>query len=171
MTNLRKYEADAIVIGGGIAGIATALGLLDGNKSVVLLDRDNEAGFGGQAITAFGGMLLTGTPEQKKNGIPDSEELLLADWLRFSGLGPEDVLPRKWVELYCQTSRRAVYEWVREKGVKFLPQVMWPERGLHTPGNSLPRYHIIWGTGYVLTKALIDHLLAHPEHRGSRVQT
>jgi uncharacterized protein len=161
MASEKKYQADAVIIGGGIAGITTALELLEYDKSVILLDRDRRKNFGGQAVTAFGGMLLVDTPEQKRCKIADSAELFLSDWLRYSELTERDVFPRKWAELYCHTCRSEVYEWVREKGIKFLPQVVWVERGLYTPGNTLPRYHVTWGTGYALTRRLIDRMIHH----------
>ena len=43
------HHADVIIVGGGIAGIVTALGLLDHNQSVLLLDRQGPAGLGGLA--------------------------------------------------------------------------------------------------------------------------
>ncbi len=162
MTSEKKYQADAVVIGGGIAGITTALELLEYNKSVILLDRDSREKFGGQAITAFGGMLLIKTPEQKRCKIADSADLFLSDWMRYSEFSKSDVFPRKWAELYCHACLPEIYNWVREKGIRFLPQVMWVERGLYTPGNTLPRYHVIWGTGYELTRRLIDRLIHHP---------
>ncbi len=162
MPSEKKYRADAVIIGGGIAGITTALELLEHKKRVILMDRDSRENFGGQAITAFGGMLLINTPEQKRCKIADSEDLFLSDWLRYSELSESDVFPRKWAELYCHTCRSDIYGWIREKGVKFLPQVVWVERGLYAPGNTLPRYHVIWGTGYELTRKLIDRLTHHP---------
>jgi len=64
----RDCQADVIVSGGGIAGIVTALELLEHGKSVLILDRHSEEDFGGQAITAFGGMMIAGSPLQKRLG-------------------------------------------------------------------------------------------------------
>jgi hypothetical protein len=43
-----------------------------------------------------------------------------------------------------------------------MPMPMWVERGLHVPGNSVPRWHIVWGTGHVLALTLAENLMAHP---------
>jgi len=155
------YRADVIVMGGGIAGIVTALELLEHGKSVLILDRASEENFGGQAVTAFGGMMIVGSPLQKRLGVKDTPALAFHDWCNTADFGEEDVLPRKWAEMYCHRSLPDVYQWVRAKGVKFLPGLMWPERGFFGQGNSLPRYHIVWGTGYGCTRTLIDHLRNH----------
>ena len=65
-------RSDVLIIGGGIAGITTALELLDGGKSVLLLDRDEESAFGGLARESFGGMFFVDSPEQRRQGIRDS---------------------------------------------------------------------------------------------------
>jgi len=161
MSTEKKYMADAVIVGGGIAGISAALELLDHGKSVLMLDRDSEDKFGGQAVTAFGGMVIVGSPFQKLLGVKDSPDLAFEDWCNTADFSDEDVLPKKWARMYCHRSLPDVYRWVRSKGIRFLPSVMWPERGFFGQGNSLPRYHIVWGTGYHCTGTLIDHLLNH----------
>ncbi len=42
------------------------------------------------------------------------------------------------------------------------PVVHWVERGLHRPGNSVPRFHMVWGTGQRLIEALLERIAAHP---------
>lgn len=163
MKTEKVFKADAVIIGCGIAGIVTALELLDRDNKVLILDRDRREHIGGQAITAFGGMMLVGTPLQKLLGIRDSPGLAYSDWCATARFSDDDVMPRKWAELYCERSCEDIYRWVREKGIHFLPSVMWPERGYCRPGNSLPRYHIIWGTGQELTTRLIHQLLNHPK--------
>jgi predicted oxidoreductase len=118
-------RADVLIIGGGIAGIATALDLLDGDsgKSIILLDRDEETAFGGLARESFGGMFFVDSPEQRRQGIRDSSELALRDWLSFAEFGPDDDLPRAWAEAYVTRCTSDVYRWVRRFGVSFLPIV------------------------------------------------
>jgi predicted oxidoreductase len=157
-----RYQGHTVVIGGGIAGIVTALELLDGGHSVVLVDRDTPERFGGLARWAFGGMALVGTPEQRRMKIADSPELALEDWIRFGELAADDRWPRAWAECYVQESRVWVYEWLKSLGLKFMPAVNWVERGSSIKGNSVPRYHMLWGAGLELVETLIGRLLDHP---------
>jgi predicted oxidoreductase len=157
----QRHEADVLVIGGGIAGIVTALEVLDRGFSVVLVDRDTPERFGGLARWAFGGMAFTGTPEQRKMKAADSPALFLEDWIRFAELREEDIWPRAWAECYVEESRGLVYEWLKTLGLKFMPAVNWVERGSSIRGNSAARYHLLWGTGLELAENLIGRLRAH----------
>lgn len=157
------YRAENLVIGGGIAGIVAALGLLDGDQSVVLVDSDTRERFGGLALWAFGGMALVGTREQRRMGVKDSPQLCLEDWIRFGELETAERWPRAWAECYARESREWVYEWVRSLGLKFMPAVNFVERGERIRGNSVPRYHVLWGTGRELVQVLIRKLQAHPK--------
>ena len=159
-----RYSADVIVIGAGIAGVTAAIELLDRGRRVLLLDRDAEANMGGLAKESCGGIWFAGTPLQKRYGIQDGPEQGLRDWLSFAGFGPEDHWPRAWAEAYVERSNADVYDWLRSVGVQFMPMPLWVERGLHGPGNSVPRWHIVWGTGHELQVVLNRHLLERP-HR------
>jgi predicted oxidoreductase len=152
---------DVVIIGAGIAGIATALDLLDGGKTVALLDRDQESAFGGLARESFGGMFFVDSPEQRRQGIRDSCELALRDWRSFAEFGADDRWPKAWAEGYVRRCTADVYRWVRGLGVSFLPVVNWVERGEFRPGNSVPRFHVAWGTGKGLAEALIGALRGH----------
>ncbi len=169
-----QYQADVIIAGGGLAGIVTAYELLDQNKKVLLLDRDTQENFGGLAKKSFGGVMMVGTPLQKK--IKDTPELALADWLSYAEFGEDDEWPRRWAETYVNRSRELIYEWLTQRNVSFMPVVNWPERGYFVRGNSVPRWHIAWGTGYGLMNAIINHLEIHPDrsnltlHFGHRVE-
>ena len=149
---------DVVVVGGGLAGIVTALECLRAGQSVALVDRDTPERFGGLALWAFGGMALVGTALQARMKIPDTPELALRDWLSFAELGENDVHPREWAEHYVQHSGRKVYDWLLAEGVKFMPAVNWVERGLNGDGNSVPRYHVVWGTSRELTRRMIAAL-------------
>jgi len=159
-----RYQTDVVVAGAGIAGIAAAYELLGRGRRVLLLDRDGEENLGGLARESFGGIWFAGTPLQRKYGIHDGPELGLADWLAFGELGPTDRWPRAWAEAYVERCIPEVYEWLRGLDVEFMPMPMWVERGLHVPGNSVPRWHIVWGTGHVLAVTLARQLLEHPAH-------
>lgn len=149
-------QSDVLVVGGGLAGIVTAIECLRAGKSVTLVDRDTPERLGGLALWAFGGMALVDTPLQRRMKLKDSPELALADWLRFGELGEDDVLPRQWAGYYVEHSREQVYDWVIDHGLKFMPAVNWVERGMHGDGNTLPRYHVVWGTSRHLTLRMIE---------------
>ncbi len=153
-----QSQHDVVVVGGGLAGIVTALECLRAGQTVALVDRDTPERFGGLALWAFGGMALVGTPLQARMKIPDTPERALADWLRFAELDEGDVLPRQWAEHYVQHSRSEVHDWLLSKEVKFMPAVNWVERGMNGDGNSVPRYHIVWGTSRELTRRMIAAL-------------
>ena len=85
MPRRRKFEADAVVIGGGLAGMVTALELLDAGKRVVILDRATRDRFGGLARWSFGGMFFVDSPEQRKNRIKDSVDLAMRGHAGLTG--------------------------------------------------------------------------------------
>ncbi len=159
-----RYQADVAIAGGGLAGMAVALEALDRGRRVLLLDRDCEANLGGLAREAFGGLWFAGTPEQRRSRIRDSTALGLRDWLAFGELGPQEHWPRAWAEHYVERCVPEVRDWLVALGIRFLPLPMWVERGLFQPGNSVPRWHIAWGTGQELAATLCRRLLGH-RHR------
>ena len=145
-------SCDALIVGGGLAGLVTALELLRRGRRVTLLDRKGHAQLGGLAYFAFGGMALVGTPQQRWAGIADSQDLALADWLRFARFGRNDVWPQKWAEHYISRCVPDVHQWLKALKVGFLPAVQWVERGWLQPGNSVPRYHVLWGSSRYMTQ-------------------
>ncbi len=159
--NTNNYQADVVVVGGGIAGIVTTLELLNHGKSVVMLDRDISERFGGLAKESFGGMFFVDTKHQRRLGINDHPDLAMRDWLSTAHFGSEDYWPRKWAEKYVYQCTEHVYKWLLDKDVSFFPVLNWVERGLLKPGNSVPRFHMVWGTGYGLTMRMIELLQAH----------
>ncbi|MFT3665487.1 FAD-dependent oxidoreductase [Piscinibacter sp.] len=156
----QALQSDVVVAGGGLAGIVTATGCLRAGLRVTLIDRDTPERLGGLALWAFGGMALVGTPLQRRMKIPDSPERALRDWLSFAELSDADVWPRRWAEHYVQHSRAQVYDWLVAQGLKFLPAVNWVERGLQGEGNSVPRYHILWGSSRELARRMIAAMKA-----------
>ncbi len=155
------YQADAIVVGAGIAGIIAALELLNEGKSVVLLDRDREEEFGGLARWAFGGMFFVDSPVQRRAGIRDSVELAMQDWWSFAEFDESEHWGQKWAEQFIHYTTPHGYSWLREHGIKFFPVLNWVERGLFRPGNSVPRFHLLWGTGLELVRVFGDRLREH----------
>lgn len=155
------YQADVIVVGGGLAGITTTLELLAAGRSVLLLDRDEESEFGGLANWAFGGMFFVDSLQQRKSGIRDSVDLALRDWMAYAEFGSEDYWPKKWAEQFVHLCTSEVQEWLAQKGVSWFRSVNWTERGLFQPGNSVPRFHLTWGTSKALVQNLIQRLRSH----------
>ncbi len=143
--------ADAIIIGAGLAGLVAASELVDAGKKVVILEQEPEASFGGQAWWSFGGLFLIDSPEQRRMGVKDSHELARQDWFASAEFDrAEDDWAREWAEAYLAFAAGEKRAWLHEKGVRFFPVVGWAERGGYTAnghGNSVPRFHITWGTG------------------------
>jgi uncharacterized protein len=144
-------DADVIVVGAGLAGLVAAAELADAGKRVLLLDQEPAASLGGQAHWSFGGLFLVDSPEQRRLRVRDSLELARQDWLGTAGFDrPEDYWPRLWAEAYLQFAAGEKRAWLRGQGIRFFPVVGWAERGGYTAtghGNSVPRFHIVWGTG------------------------
>ena len=159
----RNPPYDVAIVGGGLAGISAALGLMDHGLKVAIIDRGSEQDFGGLANESLGGMTLINTPVQRLNRIQDSPERALRDWHSFAQFSEHDEWPKKWAELYVNRSVDDIYNWLKPKGINFFPIPHWVERGEFGEGNSIPRYHIIWGTGLHLMRTLIDELRNHPK--------
>jgi uncharacterized protein len=144
-------DADVIVVGAGLAGLVATAELVDAGRRVILLDQEPEASLGGQAFWSFGGLFFVDSPEQRRFGIHDSPELALQDWMGSAGFDrPEDVWPRRWAEAYVEFASGEKRQWLCDQGVRFLPNPGWAERGGYLAtehGNSVPRFHITWGTG------------------------
>jgi predicted oxidoreductase len=153
---------DVLVVGAGLAGLVTALELLEQGRDVLLVDRCRPEEVGGLAREAFGGMFMVDSSEQRRSGIEDSVELALEDWLRVAGFDDSDVWPRRWAEQYVARARDEVGEWLKRYGVSFFPVVNWAERGVYGDGNSVPRFHLTWGTGKALVDAMWAALQRHP---------
>lgn len=176
MTQKQKYQSDIIIVGGGIAGIITALELLDAGKKVMIIDRDVESEFGGLAKWAFGGMFFVNSDIQKKRKIQDSIDLATKDWFSFAEFEKEEYWGKEWAKQYINYSTPHGYNWLGKHGIKFFPIVHWVERGLYQQGNSVPRFHLLWGTGWELVRVFKGKLLEHKNrknltlHFGHRVK-
>lgn len=146
-------DADVIVVGAGLAGLAATAELADAGRKVLLLDQEPEASLGGQAHWSFGGLMFVDSPEQRRMGIKDSHDLALQDWLGSAGfdrLDDEDHWASQWAEAYVDFAAGEKRPWLHAQGVRWFPVVGWAERGGYNAdghGNSVPRFHITWGTG------------------------
>ncbi|MBZ9764182.1 FAD-binding dehydrogenase [Mesorhizobium sp. CA8] len=144
-------DADVIIVGAGLAGLVAATELAEAGKKIIIVDQEPEQSLGGQAFWSFGGLFLVDSPEQRRMRIRDSHDLALEDWMGTAAFDrPEDFWPRKWAEAYVGFAAGEKRSWLIERGLKFFPVVGWAERGGGNAtghGNSVPRFHITWGTG------------------------
>lgn len=144
-------DADVIVIGAGLAGLVAADEAANRGRKVLLLDQEAPQSLGGQAFWSLGGLFMIDTPEQRRMGIRDSLDLARNDWMGSAQFDrPEDENPRKVAEAYLEFAAGDMRPWLRGLGMRWFPVVGWAERGgelAHGHGNSVPRFHITWGTG------------------------
>ncbi len=154
------FEADVIVVGAGLAGLVATHELALAGKRVLVLDQENRNNLGGQAHWSLGGLFFVDSPEQRRMGIKDSKELALQDWLgsaAFDRVGEGDGAERgqdhwghRWAEAYVDFAATEKRDYLRALGLKSLAFVGWAERGDGSAtghGNSVPRFHLTWGTG------------------------
>jgi predicted oxidoreductase len=158
-------NADVIVIGAGLSGLVAAAEAADAGRSVIVLDQEPAASLGGQAWWSFGGLFLVDSPEQRRLGIKDSAELALADWLGTAGFDrPEDHWPREWAHAYVDFAAGEKRSWLKHQGIGLFPVVQWAERGGYQAGghgNSVPRFHVTWGTGPGVLTPFVRRVMEH----------
>ncbi|MEH0111206.1 FAD-binding dehydrogenase [Tersicoccus sp. MR15.9] len=158
-------DADVIIVGAGLAGLVASNELVRAGKKVLILDQENAANLGGQAFWSFGGIFMVDTPMQRRLGVKDSLDLAWQDWQgsagwdRLEGDHPEDEWAQQWGRAYVEFAAGEKRPWLQEQGVKFTPLVGWAERGdlsARGHGNSVPRFHVPWGTGTGISEPFAD---------------
>lgn len=163
----RAADCDVIVVGAGLSGLVAATEIADDGRRVLLLEREEEQDLGGQAWWSFGGLFFIDSPEQRRMGIRDSLDLARQDWLGSAAFdSPEDHWPRRWAEAYLQFAAGEKRDWLQRLGHRSFPVVGWAERGdgrAEGHGNSVPRFHITWGTGPGIVDPFTTKLAAHRE--------
>lgn len=156
-------ETDVVIIGAGLAGLVAACELIERGRRVVLLDQESRANLGGQAFWSLGGLFLVDTPEQRRMGIRDSRELAGRDWQGSAGFDrAEDAWPRRWAEQYLDFAASEMRPWLHSLGMRWFPVVGWAERGgglANGHGNSVPRFHVTWGTGPGVLEPFVGKVL------------
>ena len=161
--------ADVIVVGAGLAGLVAACELAERGRRVLIVDQETAANIGGQAYWSFGGLFFVDSPEQRRMGIRDSHELALQDWLGSAGFDrPEDHWPRQWAHAYVDFAAGEKRSWLRDRGLQTFALVGWAERGGYDAnghGNSVPRFHITWGTGPALVDIFARRLVGNARVR------
>jgi predicted oxidoreductase len=158
-------DADVIVVGGGLAGLVATHELTSRGKKVVVIDQENAANLGGQAFWSFGGIFLVDSPEQRRVHVKDSFDLAWNDWqgsAQFDRLDDEDVWAARWARAYVEFAAGEKRSWLAGHGITFLPTVGWAERGdlrATGHGNSVPRFHVSWGTGTGVVEPFVNSAL------------
>ncbi len=159
-------DADVVVVGAGLAGLVAAAEAADAGRRVLLLDQENAANLGGQAFWSLGGLFLVDSPEQRRMGVHDSLDLAWQDWEGTAGFDREheDRWPRRWARAYVEWAAGEKRSWLHGQGMRWFPVVGWAERGGYDaqgPGNSVPRFHVTWGTGPGVVEPFARRVLAH----------
>ncbi|MGI9351260.1 MAG: FAD-binding dehydrogenase [Rhizobiaceae bacterium] len=157
-------SADAIIVGGGLAGLVAAHELTNRGKKVLILDQEGEQNLGGQAFWSLGGLCMIDTPEQRRMRIHDSLELATQDWMGSAQFDrEEDYWPRKWANAYLGFAHGDMRSYLHDLGMRWFPVVGWAERGgalADGHGNSVPRFHLTWGTGPGVVEPFADRARA-----------
>jgi predicted oxidoreductase len=164
-------SSDVIVVGAGLAGLVAAAEAADAGCRVLLLDQEGEQSLGGQAFWSLGGLFMVDTPEQRRLGIRDSHELAMRDWIATAGFDrDDDRWPRQWAEAYVDFAAGEMRRWLHAQGLRWFPAVGWAERAAEGAigGNSLPRFHVTWGTGPAVLEPFVRRVRAH--HAARRLQ-
>ncbi|MCD6639064.1 MAG: FAD-binding dehydrogenase [Nocardioides sp.] len=172
-----SFRPDVIVVGAGLAGLVATHELALAGRRVLVLDQENRANLGGQAWWSLGGLFFVDSPEQRRMGITDSPELALQDWMGSAAFdrvgdgtaGPgrgEDHWPRQWAQAYVRFAHEEKRDYLRALGLRSLPFVGWAERGdgrADGHGNSVPRFHLTWGTGPEVVRVFAEPVLRAEE--------
>ncbi|WP_019972282.1 FAD-binding dehydrogenase [Mycobacterium sp. 141] len=159
-------DADVIVVGGGLAGLVATRELTRRGKKVAVVDQENAANLGGQAFWSFGGIFLVDSPEQRRMRIKDSLDLAWNDWqgsAAFDRIDDEDAWAAKWARAYVEFAAGEKRAYLTEHGITFVPTVGWAERGdlrADGHGNSVPRFHVAWGTGTGIVEPFVNSALS-----------
>lgn len=160
-------DFDVLVIGAGLAGLVAAAEAADRGLRICVLDQEGEQNLGGQAFWSLGGLFFVDSPEQRRLGIRDSIDLARQDWQGSAGFDrAEDYWPRQWAEAYLEFAAGEKRDWLKSQGMGWFPVVGWAERGgsfAHSHGNSVPRFHITWGTGPAVLAPFVRRVRAAEE--------
>lgn len=158
-------QKNIFIIGSGLSGLVAATELIKKGHKVTMLDQEARQAMGGQAYWSFGGLFLVNSKIQRRLGVKDSYELALNDWFgtaQFDRLETEDYWSKKWAEAYVHFATYEKESYLKSMGIKLTPMLGWAERGgslASGHGNSVPRFHITWGTGPGLINPFIDYVL------------
>lgn len=159
-----ERHSTVIIVGAGLAGLVAAYEAQKAGRDVLILDQENRANLGGQAYWSLGGLFYVGSPEQRMMGITDSEDIAWRDWENSADYddSPHDYWPREWGRAYVRFAATEKRDYLKKLGLKVLPTVGWAERGSGNAsghGNSVPRFHLTWGTGPEVVRVFREQIL------------
>lgn len=157
-----------IIVGAGLAGLVAAFELAERKIPTIILDQENRNNLGGQAFWSLGGLFMVNSSFQRRMGIKDSREFAMRDWFNSGKFDRvEDHWPRKWAEAFVNFATDEMEEYVTARGMGFLYNVGWAERGgglADGHGNSVPRFHLTWGTGPEVVRVFREPVLKAEEN-------
>lgn len=139
--------ADVVIVGSGFAGLAAAIEAHNAGSSVIVLEKMMTPG--GNSIVNGGALAAADTPQQAKEGIKDSPELMYEDMLRAGlNLNHPDL-----VRVMTNKSKETV-AWTKSYlGVKY------EDRLAPSGGQSVRRtFHTINWSGSDIVKPMLARL-------------
>ncbi|MEO1797458.1 MAG: FAD-binding dehydrogenase [Pseudomonadota bacterium] len=158
---------DVIIVGAGLSGLVTAWHAAERGRRVLLIDQEGPQSLGGQAWWSLGGLFMVDTPEQRRLGIKDSRALAASDWMGAAQFDrDEDAHPRAAAEAFLDFASGEMRSYLHGLGMRWFPVVGWAERGgagADGHGNSVPRFHVTWGTGTGVVKPYADRVSDHAQ--------
>lgn len=140
--------------------MVTAFELSQRKIPCLIIDQEGEQNLGGQAFWSLGGIFMVDSASQRRVGIRDTRELAMQDWMDSAGFDreEEDRWPRQWAKAFVDFAADKMEDYVKARGLKFV-SVGWAERGsgrAEGHGNSVPRFHLSWGTGPEVVRVFAD---------------
>ncbi|EGY20080.1 hypothetical protein VD0002_g6887 [Verticillium dahliae] len=157
-----------LIVGGGLAGLVAAYELSLRGIPTLIIDQESRQNLGGQAFWSLGGLFVVDSTEQRRLGIRDNKALAMRDWLGSAQFDreDEDYWPRKWAEAFVDFAAEkgddGMEGYVKGLGLGFMFNVGWAERGdgrAEGHGNSVPRFHLTWGTGPEVVRVFREPVL------------
>ena len=154
--SLFTRHLDVVVVGGGGAGLASAIEAAERGAKVVLLEKN--ASLGGSTAWSVGSVTASQTPHQQRAGIQDDPVAHWEDMPGFAG----DLANRDNDDLrrvLCD-AMPATFAWLLNSGIRFMGPMPEPPHRVARMHNVLPN-----------SRAFIYHLSKRAQRAGVQVVT